>query len=70
MALSDILPERPLTDDEVEDLRDSDAFDEVRVDGDSERVDTVYVTVDGTEHHLHFAPGAGWHKHGGGHGHH
>jgi hypothetical protein len=70
MALSDILPDRPLTDTELEDLQQSDAFDEIDAADESGRIDSLTITVDGTEHHLHYAPGAGWHKHEGSHSHH
>lgn len=64
MALSDVLPDRPLTSDEFDDLQDSDTFDKVEI-GDSpgEHIDTIIITVNGEEHMLHFAPQGGWHKH-------
>jgi hypothetical protein len=70
MALSDVLPDRPLTDSEFEDLRESDAFDAITTPDASGSIETLVVTVDGTEHNLHYAPGAGWHKHDGAHSHH
>jgi hypothetical protein len=70
MAISDILPDRPLTDTEFEDLEQSDAFDEVTTPEGADRIDSLTITIDGTVHNLHYAPGAGWHKHGGSHSHH
>ena len=70
MALSDILPDRPLTATELRDLQESDTFDAVQTAADTERIDVLTVELDGDEHPLHYAAGAGWHTHEGSHGHH
>jgi hypothetical protein len=68
MALSDVLPDRPLTPDEFDELQGSDTFDEVRTgDSSEEYIDTITVTMNGEDHMLHFAPQGGWHKHEHGH---
>ncbi|MXR50800.1 hypothetical protein GRX03_04160 [Halovenus sp. WSH3] len=64
MALSDVLPNRPLTSSEVDELRGSDTFEQVETEeSPTEGIDTIIVTTDGTDHRLHFAPQVGWHEH-------
>ncbi|WP_336328262.1 hypothetical protein [Halovenus sp. HT40] len=64
MALSDVLPDRPLTSEEVEELQDSDAFEEVTTpETPGPMTERVTITKDGTEHMLHFNQANGWHSH-------
>lgn len=62
MGLSDVLPDRPLTDGEFEELQNSDTFDHVHT-GESGRIETLVIEMDGSEYMLHFTPDNGWHKH-------
>ena len=63
MALSDVLPDRPLTTEEFEELQDSDTFDQVHTGDAGGRVESFVVTMEGSEYMLHFTPENGWHKH-------
>lgn len=64
MALSDVLPDRPLTSDEFQELQNSDNFESVTTaETPGPRVDRVTITKNGTEHMLHFTPEHGWHSH-------
>lgn len=64
MALSDVLPDRPLTSGEFDELQESARFEQVQAeDSPGDGIDTIIVTIDGEDHMLHFAPQGGWHEH-------
>jgi hypothetical protein len=63
MALTDILPDRPLTREEFHNLQSKDVFDSVMtLDNPGTDIDILLLTVDGTEHQLHYTDEEGWHK--------
>jgi len=64
MALHDVLPDRPLTAGEFEQLQASDSFVQVHT---GEQLDSgienLVITTEDKEVLLHFTPDSGWHKH-------
>lgn len=63
MALSDALPDRPLTFDEFQDLQRQDAFDMVYTTDDAGTKHDRLTCVRGeTEYFLHYTEEEGWHK--------
>jgi hypothetical protein len=64
MALSDVLPDRPLTSGEFEELQNSNNFEQVTTtETPGSSVETVIITKRGDEYMLHYTPENGWHKH-------
>jgi hypothetical protein len=64
MALSDILPDRPLSAEEFEQLQDSDEFESVHTGEPADSgVETLVIATGDAEYMLHFTPDSGWHKH-------
>lgn len=63
MGLADVLPDRPLTMDEFQDLQSQDAFDSVMA-GDTPGIDYEYLflTKGDTEYILHYTDEKGWHQ--------
>lgn len=63
MALTDVLPDRPFSMDEFEDLQSQDAFDSViTLDTPGARREYLILQKGGTEYILHHTADQGWHQ--------
>ncbi|MFC7216250.1 hypothetical protein ACFQO4_19490 [Saliphagus sp. GCM10025334] len=63
MALKDVLPDRPLTFDEFQDLQSQNAFDSVMtLDTPSVHNEYLILEKDDTEYVLHHTDEKGWHR--------
>jgi len=62
MAITDVLPARPLTFDEFQDLQQQDTFDAVMTADKPGDIDYLFLTLNDTEYTLHFTDEKGWHQ--------
>lgn len=61
MALSDLLPDRPLTLDEFQDLQAQDAFDELYTSDGFGDIDLIIGVKGDMEYMIHYNEKKGWH---------